>query len=462
MTSETLKNATRNPGSFRDPDGFIYKTSEGLIRRRVFPSCYPNLNGLMESGLYDELVQANLLIRHNEEDPSPEYRTLTPDVLPFISYPYEWSFQQLKDAALTTLAIQERAMRRGMSLKDASAFNIQFRGHQPLLIDSLSFERLFKDAPWKAYRQFCKNFLGPLLVEARYPILNDLWLSELDGFDLKVASSLLPLKSWFSFGTLMHIHLMAMMEKNPQKAATKNRKKTLKSSLNSQLGLIQALGSLVSKISPRTRTTHWSTYYQENTYSDEDFEKKKNFVLDAVRSSAPKAVWDFGANTGHFSFAVSSLVDSVVALEYDTECVSAMYNRTKAERITNILPIRQNLLNPSPALGWGGAERASLHSRGPCDLGLSLALIHHICLVGNVPLEMIAYEFSRLCRALVIEFVNPDDIRAAQLLERKPMLTNRYTREIFEHAFNVYFDAVRILPLESRQLYYLERKPVPD
>jgi hypothetical protein len=458
MTGEISNSATRDPGSFRDPDGFVYKISDGSIRRRVFPSCYPDLDGLMESGLYHELVEANLMIRHEEEFPLPEYRTLRPEVLPFISYPYEWSFQQLKDAALTTLTIQERALNRGMTLKDASAFNIQFKGHQPLLLDSLSFERLCKDAPWKAYRQFCRNFLAPLLVAARYPSLNGLWLGELDGFDLKLASSLLPLKSWFSFGTLMHIHLTAMMEENPQKAATKNRNAKLKSSLNSQLGLIQALISSVSKISSRSSTTHWSTYYEENTYSNEDFEKKKNFVLDAVRSSSPKNVWDFGANTGHFSFAVAPLVDSVVSLEYDSECVSAMYNRTKSEQIKNLLPIRQNLLNPSPSLGWGGAERASLHSRGPCDLGLCLALIHHICLVGNVPLEMIAHEFSLLCRTLVIEFVNPEDIRAAQLLERKPMLTDRYKKEIFEHAFNLYFNVVRTLPLETRQLYYLERK----
>jgi len=459
MTSESSNNLMRDPGSFRDPDGFVYRISDGSIRRRVFPSCYSDLDGLIQSGLYDELENAGLIIRQEEEkETSLEFRTLKPEVLPCISYPYEWSFQQLKDAALTTLTIQERAMNRGMSLKDASVFNIQFKGHQPLLIDSLSFEKLVKDAPWKAYRQFCRNFLAPLLVTAQHPILNGLWWSELDGFDLKLASSLLPLKSWFSFGTLIHVHLTTMMEENPQKAAKTNQNKNLKSSFNSQLGLIKALISYVSKISPRTHATHWSTYYEENTYSSEDFEKKKNFVLDAVKSSSPKIVWDFGANTGHFSFAVAPLVENVVALEYDSECVSAIYNRTKAEKIKNITPVRQNILNPSPALGWGGAERASLHSRGPCDLGLSLALIHHICLVGNVPLEMIALEFSILCRTLVIEFVNPEDIRAAQLLERKPMLTNRYKKEIFEHAFNLYFNVVRILPLESRQLYYLERK----
>jgi precorrin-6B methylase 2 len=256
---------------------------------------------------------------------------------------------------------------------------------------------------------------------------------------------------------LAHIHLHAALEENPKKASTTNKHHQLKSSLKSQTALVQALKSLVKKLRIKNKTTHWSNYYADNTYTHEDFTRKKQFVLEAIDQVHPNTIWDFGANTGFFSLSVAPLVKNVISLEYDTNCVDTMYDRAIAKGTTNLLPLKQDLLNPSPAVGWGNCERQSLVQRGPCDLGMALAIIHHLALGGNVPLEMIAHSLAKMCKKLIIEFVHPEDIRASQLLERKPSLRERYSIQEFQKAFNLHFYVLKNISLNSRELYLLER-----
>src|ERR1043165_5499796 len=211
----------------------------------------------MESGLYEKLVKAGLLIPHIEVDRSPAeseavqaaaYKILQPERVPFISYPYEWSFGQLKDAALATLSIQRRALKVGMSLKDASAYNIQFVRGKPVLIDTLSFEIYKEGQPWVAYRQFCQHFLAPLALMA----LRDVRLSQLlrvyiDGVPLDLASELLPSKTRFNFGLLTNIHLHASAQKRYSGTEVKSRAATTFSK-QAMIGLIDGLDSAVRKL----------------------------------------------------------------------------------------------------------------------------------------------------------------------------------------------------------------------
>jgi hypothetical protein len=460
-STEDTPIGTRESGSFRDPYGYVFISPFGILQRAVFPSAYSNLDLLLSSGLYKELVGQSLLVSHHEQTPpevNPSVRLLTPELIPFISYPYEWSFGQLQAAAQLTLEVQKIALEHDMTLRDASAFNVQFKGFTPCFIDTLSFEALDENAPWKAYRQFCRNFIAPLLTLAYYPDFRGLWLSHIDGFELKCVSSLLPLRTWAQLGPLFHIHLHALAEINPLKASTHNKTSNVTSSKAKQFHLVESLIATIKAIKPRRKLSHWSSYYATNTYSTADFEVKKNFVLKHVEQLKPKLVWDFGANTGHFSFEIAKFAQTVIALEYEADCVTTIFEKTKSDRVENIVPLVQNLLNSTPSLGWGNKERKSLKDRGPADLGLALALIHHLCLDGNVPLVMIAADFAALCRHLIIEFVDPTDVRAAQLLERKPSLKPRYTLEKFEAAFAEFFNIVETTTLESRKLYFLSAK----
>ena len=186
-------------GSFRDPSGFVYER-DGVLYRRVHRSYAAHYDRLMDSGLYAALVGDGLLVPHEEVGPrggeQDPYATLRPERVAFVSYPYEWCFSQLKDAALTTLRIQERALGFDMTLKDASAYNIQFHRGRPVLIDTLSFECYEEGVPWVGYRQLCQHFLAPLALMAHRDVrLGGLLRLHLDGIPLDLASTLLPART---------------------------------------------------------------------------------------------------------------------------------------------------------------------------------------------------------------------------------------------------------------------------
>ena len=239
------------PSYFRDPSGFLF-SHDGKLYRQVNPAYKEHYNHLINSGLYDALVKAELLISHQEvtiDCPGAEnrYRVIIPEMIPFISYPYEWSFSQLKDAALSTLEIQKIALNCGMSLRDASAYNIQFRKGKSILIDTLSFEKYPEGKPWVAYRQFCQHFLAPLsLMSYRDVRLNQLFRIHIDGIPLDLTSSLLPFQTRFKFPLLSHIHLHATFQK--QYSAIKFKPQNHKMNRIALLGLIDNLESAIRKL----------------------------------------------------------------------------------------------------------------------------------------------------------------------------------------------------------------------
>ena len=187
----------RVAGSFRDPAGFVF-TRDGVLYRQVNESFRSNFEALSTSGLYDALTERGLLIRHEEvdeapADPSVAAVVIRPERVPFISYPYEWCPGQLRAGAIATLEAQKVALEHGMTLRDASAYNIQFVGGRPVLIDTLSFEPAVEGRPWVAYRQFCQHFLAPLALTSQVDVrLNQLSRVHIDGIPLDLAAALLP------------------------------------------------------------------------------------------------------------------------------------------------------------------------------------------------------------------------------------------------------------------------------
>ena len=460
-TMTTQQSKGQLSASFRDPSGFLF-SRDGVLYRQVNRKYQQEYARLMESGLYDKLVKAGLLIPHAEVDLLPAeldtcYRVIQPERVPFISYPYEWSFGQLKDAALTTLAIQKRAMKAGMSLKDASAYNIQFVHGKATLIDTLSFETYKEGQPWVAYRQFCQHFLAPLALIA----LKDVRLSQLlrvyiDGVPLDLASELLPWSTRLNFGLLTHLHLHASAQKKYSGEEVKSRGGSM--SKQAMTGLIESLESTVRKLEWKPGGTEWGNYYDITNYSDAAFEHKKQLVREWTDQLQPELVWDLGANNGVFSRVVCEQGPRVVAFDIDPTAVEQNYRQVKAEKNDKLLPLLLDLTNPSPALGWANRERDAFGARGPVELALALAVIHHLAISNNVPLPQLAEFFAETGKWLVIEFVPKADSQVEKLLASREDIFPAYTRQGFEAAFKEKFkihEAVNVKESE-RVLYLME------
>lgn len=416
----------------------------------------------MDSGLYDKLVKAGLLIQHVETDQLPvdsdsAFKVIQPEHVPFISYPYEWSFSQLKDAALATLSIQKRAMKLDMSLKDASAYNIQFAHGKAILIDTLSFEIYKEGQPWVAYKQFCQHFLAPLaLMSHRDVRLSQLLRVYIDGVPLDLASSLLPTKTKFDFGLLTHIHIHASAQKRYSDKAVKPRS----GGMNKQAltGLIESLESTIKKLTWKPAGTEWGDYYENTNYTDLAFEHKKQLVHAWSAEKKPAVVWDLGGNTGVFSREAASSGAFTVSFDIDPAAVEQNYRTVKTNKEQNILPLVLDLTNPSPALGWDNTERDSFGGRGPVDMALALAVIHHLAISNNVPLPQLADFFAARCKYLVIEFVPKSDSQVQKLLTSREDIFPNYTREGFEQAFSARFNVLKAEAVRDseRTLYLLE------
>lgn len=450
--------------SFRDPSGFLFK-HEGVLYRQVSYQYQENYDFLINSGLYHALVSSGLLIPHEEVDTLKEvaedtYKVIKPEEVKFISYPYEWCFSQLKDAALVTLEIQKKALSFGMTLKDGSAYNIQFKEGKPVLIDTLSFEKLQENSPWVAYRQFCQHFLSPLALMHYTDVrLNQLLRVYLDGLPLDLTCSLLPFRARFNPGVFLHIYLHARAEgKYDEKGGKHGIKRRF--SLQSFRGLIDSLESLIRKFKWCSFKTTWSDYYSTtHNYSQEAFDHKKEVVENFLEKVKPQTLWDLGANQGVFSQIASKKGIFSVAYDIDPACVEENYQWCKKKNEVNILPLLLDLTNPSPSIGWENEERMSFLDRAPADVVLALALIHHLAISNNLPLKDIARFLSRIGKVLIIEFVPKSDSQVQTLLKIRDDIFSDYTQEAFEKVFKTYFTIEQSVKLKnSLRSLYLMRK----
>ena len=454
------------PASFRDPAGFVWADG-GAIYRHVGEGHREHYDAFMSSGLYDELVGAGLLVPHVEttEVASPRpgaYKILKPEVVGFISYPYEWSFSQLKDAALVTLEIQKRAMERGLALRDATAYNIQFHKGSPVLIDTLSLGVAPEGKPWIAYRQFCQHFLAPLALMAHVDVrFGSLSRTYIDGVPLDLASDLLPRGTRFNAGLQANIHMQARVERRHTSAGAPPKVKERAMSEQALKGIVWNLERTVRKLEWTPPKTAWRDYYDEaGHYSDAAADHKKEIVEGFLDQAGGASVWDLGGNVGVFSRVAAAKGRSVVCFDIDAGCVEMNYRRVKQGAETNVLPLLCDLRNPVPALGWANRERAAFAERGPTDVVMALALIHHLAIGNNVPLDMVAEFLAELGNRLIIEFVPKSDPMVQSLLANREDIFPDYDRSGFERAFGAYFEIERSEPVKDteRVMYLLRRK----
>jgi hypothetical protein len=451
------------PSSFRDPAGCVFRRG-GVLYRGIRKSGRPHYDMLMSSGLYKELVAANLLVSHEEvplegERAGDVDKVIRPEEIPFISYPYEWSFSQLQDAALATLEIEKRSLRSGMTLVDASAYNIQFLKGKPVLIDTLSLRQATEGEPWTAYGQYCRHFLAPLALMGLKDIrLGQLLRVYLDGIPLDLASSLLPFRSRRRLALLLHIHLHARSQKRFEGRNVRVAKGRV--SRQALLGLVDSLESGIKKLHWRASGTEWADYYEDTNYTTEGLDDKRKAVEEFIGEVRPLTVWDLGGNIGTFSRIAAAAGAYTVSFDIDPACVEMNYLRVRGEKEENLLPLLLDLTNPSPGAGWENEERMTLLERGPTDAVLALALIHHLAIGNNLPLDKAARFFARIGRHLLIEFVPKSDSQVRRLLVTREDIFGAYTQEGFERAFGEVFTIKRRVPLggSDRTLYVMEKK----
>ncbi|MBD3273247.1 SAM-dependent methyltransferase [Candidatus Dependentiae bacterium] len=453
----------KEKSSFRDPGGFLFWKDDSIYRYIDY-SYKKHYDFFIDSGLYDDLVKKKLIISHKEINSfslDNSYKIIKPTKIPFISYPYEWSFSQLKDTALLTLKIQTLALKFGMTLKDCSAYNVQFLDGKPVFIDTLSFEIYKEGELWLAYKQFCQHFLAPLLLMSKVDIRLNLLLRDfIDGIPLDLTSKLLPKKTYMNFSILMNIHLHAKSQKHYEDKKVNLKKYNKKFSKRSFIILLDNLKTCIKKLKWKSGNTEWADYYSGDSYTSLGFENKKELVSKFLDYISPKVVWDLGANDGCFSRLASKKGAFVLSSDIDVSCIENNYLNVKKNNEKNIFPIFLDLTNPSPDIGWNNNERLSLKKRGKPDVILALALIHHLCISNNLPFSYVAQYFSSISDSLIIEFVPKEDKKVQTLLFTRKDIFVDYNQSCFEEEFNKYFDIKEkyLIKDSKRTLYFMFKK----
>lgn len=471
-TTEPLGGArpvvTRDAASWRDRAGFVYRR-DGVLLRQIQPSWAEEWRAFAAAPLSRRLVDSGRLVTWQEAPPAEAFddtaaAVIRPEAVPFISHPYEWTFGQLRDAALLTLEVQAAAIAADWTLKDASAYNVAYRGVTPVLIDHLSFQRLPPESPWVAYQQFCEHFLAPLALMARRDVrMGRMLRDQLDGIPLDLAARLLPGRTRLRLGLGAHIHLHA---RSQHAHAGDARKPTeVRLSRSRLAALIESLRGTVEGLRWDPSGTEWADYADKGhaSYAGGAPDAKEAIVRDLLAAASPgtgHACWDLGANTGRFSAIAAAQGYRVLSFDIDPAAAERHYRALRAAGRSDTTPLVMDLADPSPGLGWAGRERASLVDRADADVILALALVHHLGIGRNVPLAMVADQFACLAPQAIVEWVPRGDPMVDVLLASREDVFSDYTTEGFEAAVATRYEVRSRTPIPGspRVLYHLVRR----
>lgn len=441
----------------------MYRNQHRVLLRQINKAGVVDYKQLMESGLYQELQSKSLLVQHKEvpldlKANSDARIVIEPYKIPFISYPFEWSFSQLRDAALLTLRIQRIALKHGMSLKDASAYNIQFDQGKPVFIDTLSFETYKPGEPWQAYRQFCQHFLAPLALMS----YTDLHLSQLlrvytDGIPLDLTHKLLPARTRLKPGLAIHISAHSRAQAAKAQSAAKPAGKV---SLLRLEGILDNLARTIRHLKLPKANTEWGNYYDITNYTSASEKKKATIITDLVSSLPVKTVLDLGGNNGSYSRPLHKLKVLTVCADYDPLAVEDNYRTMRTHNEHLMLPLLIDVTNPGGALGWANQERDDITKRLECDMVMALALIHHLAISNNLPLSHIRDYLKSLGKYVLVEFVPKSDSQVKILLATREDIFPDYNEANFEAVFKQEFKLVEKKSIKGtkRTLYLFKRK----
>jgi ribosomal protein L11 methylase PrmA len=454
-----IKTIVRDPGSFRDPKGHVFSRGEEIFRT-VHAGGAAGYERARDNGLIQALQTRGWLIPTEEIDRVTAHsiglqakHVLRHPRLPFISYPYEWSFAALKDAAVLHLEVILACLEREVSLSDASAYNVQFEGYRPLFIDVLSLQPYSEGEAWLGYRQFCEQFLNPLLLTALFGIAHHAWYrGSLEGIATADLARLLGIRHHLNWRLLSHVVLQAGMQRrstaNPDRSSAAARKVRL--SRGGYRAIVTQLRDWIADMRPAGETkTTWSDYAGANTYADGEYADKRAAVAAFCQRVKPGMLWDVGCNTGDFAAtALQSGARFVVGFDADHGALEKAYARAKAERLA-FLPLYQDLASPSPSQGWSERERRGMAERRCADALLALAIIHHLAIGRNVPLPDVVRWLVGLAPNGIIEFVPKSDPTVQTMLAVRQDIFDGYTEEAFTSALRSQASVVECQKISS-------------
>lgn len=433
---------SRDPGSFQDPAGTVFQ-HEGRIFRSVSDLARSEYEQLRDASFYEELVGDGMLVSQEEVDfgsitglPADTAYLLEHGRIPFVSYPYEWSFSQLKAAALFHLDLQLFALERNVALKDASAYNIQFVGHRPKFIDCLSF-RPYRDGEyWYAHSQFCEHFLCPLLLRSKLGIAHNAWYrGNLNGIGISDLNRALPLSKKMSWRVFTHIVLQSRLQDSSSKMESEKITGITERKLpkRSYEAMLRQLRNWIDGLKPAgQKETTWESYVNTHTYDEAEWDSKVGFVAKFAAAVKPDVIWDLGCNTGHFcEVALEAGAGYAVGFDFDQGALETGYQRSAAKQLS-FLPLFLDASNPSADQGWNGEERKSLMTRHNADAVVSLAFVHHLAVAKNIPLGQAIAWITGAAKYGVIEFVPENDPTVLKMTMLRKDRFHPYNEQIFE------------------------------
>jgi SAM-dependent methyltransferase len=459
------------PGSFRDRTARVFY-SNGSVYRGLSASACEEWQRVAPTSFFRQALGKGRIvatevvdpIAARDVDPSHEWAAvLRHQRIPFVTYPYEWCFGMLKDAALLQLELLQAALAEDVTLKDATPFNIQWIGSRPTFIDVASFVRWKPGQPWAGYRQFCRMFLYPLLLQAHKGLPFHPWLrGRLDGISAEECRRMMSWRDVFRPGVLTHVVAQSRFERRYADKGRNIRQELHQAGFDKSLisANVVALKKLIAGLTWTPPASAWSDYASCNTYDQEESTQKERFVEACLASTTQRIVWDLGCNTGRFSKLAARRADYVVAVDADQESVERLYDELRNDAVTNVVPLVMDVSDPSPGLGWRGAERRPLLERGRPDVVLCLALIHHLAITSNVPVADLVDWLAGIGARLIVEFPTPDDPMVKRLLLNKDASYDDYCVSYFEGALASRFAIHERLVLASvtRILYFASPK----
>ena len=460
--SETLT----EPASFRDPDSKVFYAG-GAVFRALSASGLADWTAFAATRLFRDETARGRIVATEEVAPSelaPELEgqwagLLRHERVPLVSYPYEWPFGMLKDATLLQLELLEAALDEDMTLKDASPYNVQWRGSRPVFVDVGSFERLRPGEPWAGYRQLCTLSLYPLMLQAYKGVPFQPWLrGRIDGIDPADARAAMSARDLLRPGVFTHVALHSRLERRYADRRRDVKRELRAAGFGKELIKANArrLAKLVRRLEWTPPRSEWSGYADAAPYTAADAARKAAFVHMALVARKPRLVWDLGANEGVYSRLAAQAGAYVVAADADHAVVERLYRALAAEGSDRVLPLVVDVADPSPGLGWRGVERRRLDDRGRPELTLCLALLHHLAITRNVPVRDVLGWLRSLETSLVVEFATRDDPMVQRLLApKREGLHDDYRREAFERRLAEAFSVERSEELASgtRVLY---------
>ena len=439
-----MTSPSADPASYRDPDSRVF-VKDGRIFRAFTRRGAEEYAAFAGTDLQERFAARGQLIESRKIDPGEAdgFAEAVPDCalvlehprVPFLSWCYEWPFEMLRDAGLLQLDLALESLERGYLLKDATPYNVQFLGTRPVHIDLGSFEPWPEGTPWKAYTQFCRLFLNPLLLSSMTGVDFHPWLrGRLEGIEPRELSNLLPWYRKMRWSVFVNVALQARLNRRAQASEPPAAGRSMKVTKFQLRGILESLRATVRRLKPRRPGSEWTGYEEEagEAAGGETRKAKDAFVEKALAEASPPVVWDLGSNTGRYAAMAARGAEQVVAMDRDPQVVGLLYERMVREGHKNVLCLVMDLLDPSPSQGWSQRERGGLSDRGRADFCLCLALIHHLAISGNLPMERFFDWLDGITDGGVIEFVPKQDPRVQQLLRWREDIFRDYDRERFE------------------------------